>query len=159
LVQEIPNTDSCFRIAIDQSSVTRMHCRWNVFSLASLIAPYEIAIKDFEYQSAEIVGVYRMERMSFNVVPARLCQLRGCISTSIGNKASIILQRVRTLLGFLELCMHTYIIASSSFMLLKTSNPPTFHSPLSPVYKDPTRRAPWTDEASSLINLIDFCKV
>jgi hypothetical protein len=41
-------------------------------------------------------------------------------------------------------------------MLLKTSNPPTFHSPLSPVYKDPTRRAPWTEEASSLINLIVF---
>jgi len=51
----------------------------------------------------------------------------------------------------------TNIMASSSFMELKTSNPPSFHSPLSLVNTDETRTAPWTDEASSLMNFsVDY---
>lgn len=45
------------------------------------------------------------------------------------------------------------MIASSSLMLLKTSKPPIFHSPLSEVYIDPTLMLPWIEEASSLMNL------
>lgn len=49
--------------------------------------------------------------------------------------------------------MHTYMMASSSLTLLKTSKPPIFHSPLSEVYIDPTLMLPWIEEASSLMNL------
>lgn len=45
------------------------------------------------------------------------------------------------------------MMASSSLMLLKTSKPPIFHSPLSEVYIDPTLMLPWIEEASSLMNL------
>lgn len=42
-------------------------------------------------------------------------------------------------------------------MELNTSNPPSFHSPLSLVNTDETRTAPWTDEASSFINFsVDY---
>ena len=43
--------------------------------------------------------------------------------------------------------------ASSSFTLLSTSKPPSFHSPLSDVYMDATRRLPCIDAASSFMNL------
>ena len=46
-----------------------------------------------------------------------------------------------------------YMIASSSFKLLSTSKPPSFHSPLSLVYTDATRMAPCIEDASSLMNL------
>lgn len=41
---------------------------------------------------------------------------------------------------------------SSSLTLLKTSKPPSFHSPLSDVYTDPTRTQPWIEDASALMN-------
>src|SRR5271154_4589660 len=44
--------------------------------------------------------------------------------------------------------------ASSSFMELKISKPPSLHSPLSLVYIEDTLMAPWTDAASSFTNLI-----
>lgn len=47
--------------------------------------------------------------------------------------------------------------ASSSFIELRISNPPSFHSPLSLVNMDETRTAPCTEEASSLMNLSVDC--
>jgi hypothetical protein len=46
------------------------------------------------------------------------------------------------------------MIDSSSLTLLKTSKPPSFHSPLSDVYIEPTLRLPCIDAASPLMNLI-----
>jgi hypothetical protein len=50
-------------------------------------------------------------------------------------------------------------MASSSFMELKTSKPPSFHSPLSEVKTVDTLIQPWTEDASSLINLIVFARL
>lgn len=42
-------------------------------------------------------------------------------------------------------------------MELRMSNPPSFHSPLSLVNTEDERTAPWTEEASSLMNLrVDY---
>src|SRR5262245_30314185 len=47
-------------------------------------------------------------------------------------------------------------MTSSSLRELKTSNPPSFHSPLSEVNTDAVRIQPWTEVASLLMNLIGF---
>lgn len=47
-------------------------------------------------------------------------------------------------------------MASSSFIELRMSNPPIFHSPLSVVYMEEARILPWTDVASSLMNFNVF---
>jgi hypothetical protein len=48
--------------------------------------------------------------------------------------------------------------ASSSFMELKTSRPPSFHSPLSVVKTEEVRMQPCTEVASSLTKASVFCR-
>ena len=131
-----------------------MHTRRDIFGLSGLITSHKIAIKDFEYECAKVVRIYCRYRVSFYIRPARLHKFGGCISSSFRNKTSIVLPGCQREPSSRFESAHTYILASSSFTLLRTSNPPTFHSPLSLVYNEPTRSAPWTEEASSLINLI-----
>ena len=131
-----------------------MHTRRDILSLSSLIAPHEIAIKDFKNERAKVVRIYRRYRMALYIRPAGLNEFRRCIPSSFWYKTSIILPDCQHAPTILSKPAHTYIMASSSFILLRTSNPPTFHSPLSLVYSEPTRSAPWTEEASSLMNLI-----
>ena len=136
-----------------------MHAWWDILGLPSLISSHKVSIEDFEYECAKIVCIYGRYGMSFNISPARLHKFRGGVSPSFRNKASIVLADCQSAPISRMVFTHTYMMASSSFMLLRTSNPPTFHSPLSLVYNEPTRSAPWTEEASSLMNLIVCCQI
>jgi hypothetical protein len=49
------------------------------------------------------------------------------------------------------------MIASSSFKELRTSKPPSFHSPLSDVNTEDDLMYPWTELASLLMKRIVFC--
>lgn len=134
-----------------------MHTWWNALRLSSLVCSHEISIENFKNKSTEIISVNCGKRVALDSTPARFRQFGRCISSRVWYQTSIILAQIRVMKTGVIGDTHTYITASSSFMLLSTSNPPTFHSPLSLVYIDPARIAPCTEDASSLINLIVCC--
>jgi hypothetical protein len=57
-----------------------------------LIASHEIGIENLEYERAKVVSVNRSQRILFDGVPSGLGELRGCVSSRVRDKASVILE-------------------------------------------------------------------
>lgn len=154
LLNKVCRAKPQLRVRSTQTLVALLHTRRNVGRLADLISTGEMTIKDFKDQNAQSVGVDSCQRMPLDDIPATFYNLRGRIPSCIGDKASVCLSQVSMQSHLFEFTANlTYMIASSSFIELKISNPPNFHSPLSLVKTDDARTAPCTEAASSLMNL------
>jgi hypothetical protein len=121
--------------------------------LTSLIRPVELAIKDFVDERSEIVRIHGVRRMRFGCRPSPLSHLWRRIPTRVGNQASVALHARSVFVSQpLDSKLLTSRADSLSLTLLRTSKPPSFHSPLSVVYMEPTLRLPCFEVASSLMN-------
>jgi hypothetical protein len=59
LLKKITHTESSFRVAIDQSPITRVHTWRDALRLPRLVASHEITIEYFEYKCAKVISIDR----------------------------------------------------------------------------------------------------